>query len=137
MTPKSRRMAGILLLFLPLVIYGGVSLVVLLVNDPRYLANPLRQDMWRAGHAHAGVLLILSLVALRYVDAARLSNAAREWVRHAIPAAAVLLPLGFFLSVADPSSREPNGLLYLVYLGALLLASALIVLGTGLIRSPE
>jgi hypothetical protein len=29
---------------------------------------PLRQDLWRAGHAHAGVLLILSLVALRYAD---------------------------------------------------------------------
>jgi hypothetical protein len=25
--------------------------------------NPLRQDLWRAGHAHAGVWLILALVA--------------------------------------------------------------------------
>jgi drug/metabolite transporter superfamily protein YnfA len=35
------------------------------------MRNPLRQDLWRAGHAHAGVWLILALVALRYVDEAR------------------------------------------------------------------
>ncbi len=36
--------------------------------------NPLRQDLWRAGHAHAGVWLILALVVLRYVDEANLSD---------------------------------------------------------------
>jgi hypothetical protein len=41
-------------------------------NDPAYMKNPLRQDLWRAGHAHAGVLVILTLLALRYVDEATL-----------------------------------------------------------------
>jgi hypothetical protein len=36
------------------------------------MKNPLRQDLWRAGHAHAGVWLVLALVALRYVDEANL-----------------------------------------------------------------
>jgi hypothetical protein len=30
--------------------------------------------LWRAGHAHAGVWLVLSLVTLRYVDEAALSE---------------------------------------------------------------
>jgi hypothetical protein len=38
------------------------------------------------------VLLLLSLVALRYVDETRLSERARWFVRLAFPAAAVLLP---------------------------------------------
>jgi hypothetical protein len=55
---------------LPGVMYGGVSILRLLIGDPTYMENPLRQDLWRAGHAHAGVWLILALVALRYVDEA-------------------------------------------------------------------
>ena len=38
----------------------------MLVGDPAYAENELRPDLWRAGHAHAGVSLVLSLVALRY-----------------------------------------------------------------------
>ncbi len=68
MSRESRRMAGILLVVLPTVMIGGVILLSLLVWEPAYAANQLRQDLWRAGHAHAGVLLVLSLVILRYVD---------------------------------------------------------------------
>jgi transposase len=70
MSNESRRLAGILLIVLPTVMYGGVSVLSLLIGDPKYMENPLRQDLWRAGHAHAGVWLILALVALRYVDGA-------------------------------------------------------------------
>ena len=65
MSNESRRLAGILLIVLPTVMYGGVSVLSLLIGDPKYMENPLRQDLWRAGHAHAGVWLILALVALR------------------------------------------------------------------------
>jgi hypothetical protein len=74
MTRESRQVAGALLVFLPTVILGGVSILTLLIGDPAYTANRLRQDLWRAGHAHAGVLLILSLVTLRYIDEASLSE---------------------------------------------------------------
>jgi hypothetical protein len=62
-----------LLVILPTVMVGGVSILRLLIGSPEYMQNPLRQDLWRAGHAHAGVFLILALVALRYVDDAALS----------------------------------------------------------------
>lgn len=64
MTQESRRMADILLLILPGVTYGGVSILRLLVSDPTYMENALRQDLWRAGHAHPGVWLRPALVAL-------------------------------------------------------------------------
>jgi hypothetical protein len=60
----------------------GASILSLLVGDPAYAHNQLRQDLWRAGHAHAGVLLILSLVTLRYVDEANLSKGMKRVVRH-------------------------------------------------------
>jgi hypothetical protein len=135
-SPELRKFAGILFLVLPTVMYGGVSLLQLLVGDPRYQANPLRQDLWRAGHAHAGVLLILSFVVLLYLDLARptLSPAMRRFVRSGVPMAAILMPAGFFLSVLDPEAREPNGLIFLTYAGAVILALAILTLGIGLVR---
>jgi hypothetical protein len=47
--------AGILLILVPMVEIGGVSILSLLIGDPQYAQNDLRQDLWRAGHAHAGV----------------------------------------------------------------------------------
>lgn len=135
MSTESRRLAGILLIAFPTVVFGGVSILRFLVDDPAYRDNQLRQDLWRAGHAHAGVLLVLSLVVLRYVDETALSRRARDFVRHAVPAAAVLLPVAFFLSVASPHAREPNALVSLAYLGAVLLAAGLLTLGIGLVRS--
>jgi hypothetical protein len=100
------------------------------------MQNQLRQDLWRAGHAHAGVLLVLSLVALRYVDEANLSGGLKSLVRSTIPAAAILLPAAFFFSVLTPEATEPNGLIYLAYAGALVLATGLAVLGIGLLKRP-
>ena len=135
MTEKSRRLAGILLIVLPTVEFGGVTLLRMLIHDPRYIANPLRQDLWRAGHAHAGVLLILSLLALRYVDETRLSEGSKAFVRFAIPSAAIFLPAAFFFSVLSPDATAPNGFINLAYVGAIVLASGLLCLGIGLVRS--
>jgi hypothetical protein len=88
----------------------------------------------RAGHAHAGVLLVLSLVTLRYVDEAALPEGLKTLVRHSIPAAAILLPLAFFLSVLSPEAEEPNAMIYLAYVGAVSLAVGRLSLGVGLVR---
>jgi hypothetical protein len=128
--------AGVLLVTVPTVMFGGLTLLSQLVEKaPGYFDNPLRQDLWRAGHAHAGVYLVLSLVLLRYVDEARLS-AAWKWVaRLGAPVAAILIPAAFFLSVVSPTATEPNGLINLAYPGAAALAAAVLTLGIGLIRA--
>ena len=136
MSRESRMLAGILLVVLPSVMYGGVSILSLLTgNTPGYADNPLRHDLWRAGHAHAGVYLVLSLVMLRYVDEALLSPFWKWLARTGAPIAAILIPSAFFLSVASPSAREPNGLMNLAYVGALFLGAAVLSLGVGLIRA--
>ena len=136
MSRESRMLAGILLVVLPTVMYGGLSLLSFLTgNSPGYTDNPLRQDLWRAGHAHAGVYLVLSLVMLRYVDEAVLSPFWKWLARTGAPAAAILIPAAFFLAVASPTAKQPNGLMNLAYIGALFLAAAALSLGVGLIRA--
>src|SRR5712664_536748 len=99
---ESRRLAGMLLVVLPSVMYGGVTLLNLLIRDPTYMANPLRQNLWRAGHAHAGVLLVLALVGLRYLDEANLPARLKMIARSFIPLAAILMPAGFFSIHGEP-----------------------------------
>src|ERR1700733_8945669 len=109
MSRESRMSAGVLLVLLPTVMYGGVSLLMLLMRaEPGYADNPLRHDLWRAGHAHAGVYLVLSLVMLLYVDQALLPPLWKWIARTGAPIAAILIPAAFFMSVASPKATEPN-----------------------------
>src|ERR1700733_9234430 len=136
MSKESRMLAGILLVVLPSVMYGGITLLGFLMgHSPGYEDNPVRHDLWRAGHAHAGVYLVLSLVMLRYVDEAILSPFWKWLSRTGAPIAAILIPAAFFLSVASPDARQPNSLINIAYVGALFLAGAVLSLGIGLIRS--
>jgi hypothetical protein len=132
----SRRLAAILLIVFPTVVFGGFSLLSMLIgNVEGYQDNPMRQDLWRAGHAHAGVLLILSLVFLRYVDEAHLSERAKNLTRVSVPLAAIVLPVAFFLSVLSPDATEPNAIIYLAFPGGLFLIAGMLSLGIGLWRA--
>jgi hypothetical protein len=75
------------------------------------------------------------LVMLRYVDEALLAPFWKRLARTGTPIAAILIPAGFFLSVASPSATTPNGLLNLADIGALFLAGAVLTLGIGLVRA--
>jgi len=95
----------------------------------------VRQNFYRAGHAHAGVFVPLSLVCQMLADSATLPPALPWLVRLGVPAAAISLPLGFFVSVARPNETVPNHAVWLIYLGALLLAVSVLTLGVGLLRT--
>ncbi len=90
MDHRSCKTAGILLVVFPAVIYGGASLLWLLIS-PNSLRIRYGKNLFRAGQAHAGVLLVVH----RYVDEAVLAEGWKQFVRSAIPAAAILLPAGF------------------------------------------
>jgi hypothetical protein len=136
MSKASRALAGVVLITVPTIAFGGVFLLGMVArHSPGYLDNPVRQALMRAGHAHAGVLVILTLVALLYVDDARLPERLRWLARLGIAAAPILMPLGFFLSVLSPSAQSPSPLVGLVYAGAGCLALGVLTLGIGLVRA--
>jgi hypothetical protein len=133
LSDASRVLAGILIISLVTVESGGV--LMLRVVTGRQEATPLQTSFFRAGHAHAGVFLVLGLIVQVLVDATTLTGMA-EWVaRSFVPAAALLLPGGFFLSVAGKGATEPNRLVVLIPIGATLLAIGLLTLGVGLLTA--
>ena len=97
--------------------------------------NPLRQNFFRAGHAHAGVIVILSLICQLLADSAALPVPLLWFVRIGVPLAAILISAGFFFSVLPPTATEPSGAVSLIYVGAVVLAIAVISLGIGLVRA--
>ena len=136
MSDASRILAAILLIAVPTVEFGGLALLGMLTRRAAgYLDNPLRQNMFRAGHAHAGVWLVFALVALLWVDQTDLGEPLKWVIRLAFVAAPILMPLGFFLSVTQPDAQRPNGVIALVYVAGLALGFGAVTLGVGLLTS--
>lgn len=134
MSEESVRTAGILLITVPTIALGGARLLrAIWSREAGYLDNPVRQNFWRAGHAHAGVLVILALIGMLYIDQAGLSDGLAWVVRILLVVPPILMPLGFFLSTVSPRSEKPNALVYLVPLGGLLLSAGVLALGIGLL----
>jgi hypothetical protein len=135
MTREARLMSGIILITVPTIQYGGYFLLTSLMNKSSgYMENPLRQNFFRAGHAHAGVIVILSLVCQILADAAVLPSPLLWFVRIGVPLAAILISAGFFFSVLPPTATQVSEAVSLIYIGALILAVAVVTLGIGLLR---
>lgn len=131
---EAKVVTGVTLLTVPTVMYGGMTLLGLLTQGTAGMApGDLRLtdeqfSLFRAGHAHAGVWLIFSLVMQVLLDAAILSHGLRWTARIAAPFAAVAVSAGFFGVAFSPSFQ------WLLYLGAASLAGSALLTGVGLLR---
>lgn len=124
--------AGIVLLAVVFVAYGGTF--VLRVVTKRAPANELQTSFFRAGHAHAGVLIILGLVVELYVDLAGVDGI-WQTLAGGVLWSAVLMPAGFFLSVTGKDPQRPNRLIVLLWLGAASLVVGLLSAAIGLLTA--
>src|SRR6266699_989537 len=120
LSPGTRSTAGVLLLTIVAIEYGGWFM--LRVVRGRQAATPFQQAFFRAGHAHAGVLVTLALVGQILADAARVSGPLAFFARNGIWAAAILMSAGFFLSSVGRGVTRPNRFVVLLYAGMASLA---------------
>ena len=124
---------GILLLTVIAIESGGYFLLALVQGKVE--KTDMQKAFSRAGHAHAGVLVILALVTQLYADAADMEGFFGWWARAGVPWAAILMSAGFFLSVAHRDAQRPNRLIWLTYLGTVSLALGVGSLGVGLLAA--
>jgi hypothetical protein len=129
--PQTAVLIGILLLALVTVESGGVFLTR--VVRGAVPANALQTGFFRAGHAHAAVLLVLSIAILGVIDNAELPPVLDVLARDGVPIAAILMPAGFFLSVLGRDPQKPNRLIVLLWIGAVSLTVGLLSAGIGLL----
>jgi hypothetical protein len=133
LSADARLTAGILLVTIVAVESGGAYMLRLVRGA--VAVTPFQLAFARAGHAHAGVLVILGLVVQPFADAAGMTGAAGWAARSAIPVAAILMSAGFFLSSMGAGRTSPNRLILLVYAGAISLALGALSLGIGLLAA--
>jgi len=131
LSEDARTTAGILVLTIVAVELGGVFM--LRVVRGSVPTTPFQRAFSRAGHAHAGVLVLAALICQILADAADLSGIPGALARSGVPLAAILFPAGFFLSSAGQGRTEPNRLIWLLYLGGAVLAASVVALGIGLL----
>ncbi len=140
MTHLTLFTAAIIFLCLPTVAYGGYFLAGILrkkkmgVNFSEY---PYAQRLFRAGHAHAGVWLTLSLVALVFIQACSLSSVWQAILRYTFPLSAIVISGGFFAGAfpLNKTRTKPGKGFMLVYFGALTFSAACFLLAYGLFKT--
>ncbi|MFI9461687.1 hypothetical protein [Streptomyces xiamenensis] len=114
--------------------FGGHALLRFITVDREEL-GPAREQFFRAGHAHAGVLLILALAYFLYLDRTDWGGFL-QWLFGIMLLVGVLAQSGgFFLHLAAGAPQRTTAGTTLTRAGALLLAAALIALGIGLIQA--
>jgi hypothetical protein len=116
---------------LPSVMFGGYSLLSLL---RRNALRPEQVTLFRAGHAHAGVLLVLSLVYQQYMATTALAPAAQAGASAVLLTGILLHSGGFFWHAFVDRKGQALGVSMTVT-GALLLAAAVLVLVWGLVSA--
>ena len=119
-------------ILLPTVVFGGYSLLTLKGRDNTWL-TPFRETYFRAGHAHAGVLLVLSLVYYIYLAQTTFTGSLRLAACIVLLIGILAQSGGFFLHMlVGKQGRLSIGNMVTI-LGAVLLAIAALLLAYGLI----
>jgi hypothetical protein len=132
MSNATKLISGILLITVPTIEFGGIFLLRILSGKERQFTE-FQRSMFRAGHAHAGVLVILAIVAQILVDQARLPETLAWAVRIGFVLAALMVSGGFFGGATGKD--QPGGLIALLWIGVAVLAGSVITLGIGLIAA--
>lgn len=131
LSANARMTAGVLLLSIIAIEWGGWAM--LRIVRGQHPTTDFQRSFARAGHAHAGVLVTLALVCQILADATRLAEPWAFVARNGVAAAAILFPLGFFLSSVGRGVTAPNRLIWFLYVGVVALGLGVLTLGFGLI----
>jgi hypothetical protein len=106
------------------------------VSSRRGQLSEFHTQFFRAGHAHAGVLLVLSLVYFLYLDNNTDFAESTQWFAGAILLAGVPAQSGgFFLHLGMGEAGRSSVGTRVTRSGALLIASALVILVIGIARA--
>ncbi|MFI6431369.1 hypothetical protein [Rhodococcus oryzae] len=133
MDPILTIVVGVTLLTVVGIAFGGTFMLRIVTGKQG--ANALQKTMFRAGHAHAGVLVTLGLVVALLTQAAGVSPGWSASGSILVLSSAILVPAGFFFSVIGADPVRPNAWMRSVWIGFGVLVAGLIVAGIAVIAA--
>ena len=98
-------------------------------------ATDFQKSFFRAGHGHAGILIVFGLVCLVLSEATALTGFAHWLASVGVLFSAIVLPAGFFFSAMGSGRTRPNRAIVLVWAGGALLIAGLVTLAVGLLTA--
>ncbi|MBH0123068.1 hypothetical protein ACWDUD_19690 [Rhodococcus sp. NPDC003382] len=133
MNPVLTIVLGITLLTVVGIAFGGTFL--LRVGNGSVPANDLQKTFFRAGHAHAGVLVTLGVLVAVLTHVAGTSTVWGTTGAIAVLTSAILIPAGFFLSVLGADPQRPGRMFTSVWAGAVSLVAGLVISGVAVLAA--
>lgn len=133
----SKKMCGAIIISIPSIAYGGYFLLTHLSGQSGLDLTAFQEGMFRAGHAHAGVLIILSLIIQILADQVTTPNKFTYFSRVGVPTSALLISGGFFAAAIGDGVTSPTSGINLLFIGIAILVLSLLILGIQLIRSAK
>ena len=131
LSQSAQTTAGIVLLAAVTVTPGGAFLAKVATGGVP--ATDFQRSFYRAGHGHAGVLIVFGLVCLLLTEATALTGFVRWLAATGVLVSAIVLPAGFFFSAMGSGRTRPNRAIVLVWAGGALLVAGLVTLAVGLL----
>jgi hypothetical protein len=134
MSDAARWMVALSFISLPTIAFGGQFLLSILRRQAGTENITAEQrDYFRAGHAHAGVLVLLAIIGQLVLDSSRFNETITWMIRIGLFVAPLLISGGFF----GGAPRKPGGtttpLIRLIPAGAAILSLSTIAVGLSLL----
>ena len=136
MSDETRTMVGLAFISLPTIAFGGYFLLSILKRAAGTEGiTETQRDYFRAGHAHAGVLVLLGIVGQLFLDGSKLDVALVWGLRIGLVAAPLLISGGFFGGAPREKLGKAGPLAALITAGAVVLSISTIGVGVSLLVS--
>lgn len=134
MSDATRWMVALLFISVPTIAFGGYFLLTILRRKAGTEGiSEVQRTYFRAGHAHAGVLVLLAIVGQFVLDYARFPDSAVWALRIGLVVAPLLISGGFFGGAPRTPDGKPAALIALVPIGAVVLSVTTVGVGISLL----
>lgn len=131
MSDASKLMIGLAFISLPTIAFGGYFLLSILTRRKgTENITQVQREYFKAGHAHAGVLVLLGIIGQLVLDDPGFDEGIVWAMRIGLFVAPLLISGGFFGGAPRSADAQPAGLVKLIPLGAIVMS--LSTLGVGL-----
>jgi hypothetical protein len=134
MSDQARWMIAIAFISIPTIAFGGTFLLSILRRQTgRENITEEQKAYFRAGHAHAGVLVLLNILGQLALDQSRFGEGLVWVLRIGLFASPLLVSGGFFGGAPRRAGGPTTPLMRLVPIGAVVLGLSTLGVGVGLL----
>jgi hypothetical protein len=131
MSEATRWMVALAFISLPTIAFGGSFLLAILKRQVgTENITSVQREYYKAGHAHAGVLVTIAIIGQLVLDYSRFNDPLVWAMRIGLFISPLLISGGFFGGAPRASDGKPGSLVRLISLGAILMSIS--TLGVGL-----